>query len=106
MLDDADLVLTAESVHRQHILDDLPQLHRKVFTLGQFEAIIAELPGLSAAASSSPRPASGVRRRPPSTTSPTPTGAGRRPPQQATGTITAMLSVIVPRLTACRRGDR
>ena len=38
MLAAADLVLTAEAAHRQHILDDFPQLHRQVFTLGQFAA--------------------------------------------------------------------
>ena len=43
MLLGADLVLTAESIHRQHVLDDYAQLHRTLFTLGQFEAAIAEI---------------------------------------------------------------
>ncbi len=36
LLEEADVVLTAESTHRQFILDDHPGLFRKVFTLGQF----------------------------------------------------------------------
>ncbi len=36
ILDEADLVLTAETAHRTFILDDHPAMFRKVFTLGQF----------------------------------------------------------------------
>ena len=32
---DADLVLTAETVHRQRILEDQPEAFRRTFTLGQ-----------------------------------------------------------------------
>jgi protein-tyrosine-phosphatase len=98
ILDEADLVLTAESVHRQHILDDRPQLHRKVFTLGQFEAIVAEQPGLSGRELVA---AAGQRRTPsaPEHDVADPYRRGKAAAQQATGTITAMLSVIVPRLT-------
>jgi protein-tyrosine-phosphatase len=101
ILDEADLVLTAEAVHRQHILDDRPQLHRKVFTLGQFEATIAEIPGLSGRELVE---AAG-RRRTPSTPAhdvADPYRRGTAAAEQATGTITAMLSVVVPRLV----GDR
>lgn len=35
MVERADLVLTAEVMHRQFILDERPELFRKVFTLGQ-----------------------------------------------------------------------
>jgi protein-tyrosine-phosphatase len=101
ILDDADLVLTAESVHRQHILDDRPQLHRKVFTLGQFEATIADLPGLSGRELVE---AAG-RRRTPATPAHDVADPYRRGPaaaEKATGTITAMLSAVVPRLV----GDR
>ncbi len=99
LLAGADLVLTAEDVHRRHILDDLPALHRRVFTLGQFAATIDELPGevgheLVLAAG---------RRRAPATREhdvPDPYRRGTAAAEAATGTITAMLSVIVPRLTA------
>lgn len=37
-LDEADLVLTAESEHRQFILTEFPAAFRKVFSLGQFAA--------------------------------------------------------------------
>ena len=101
ILDEADLVLTAESVHRQHILDDRPQLHRKVFTLGQFEATIAELPGLSGRELVE---AAGRRRTPsaPAHDVADPYRRGTAAAEKATGTITAMLSAVVPRLV----GDR
>ena len=96
-LDSADLVLTAESVHRQHILDDFPQLHRRVFTLGQFEATIADLPGRSGRDLVT---AAGRRR---AATTPEhdvadPYRRGKAAAERATGTITTMLSVVVPRL--------
>lgn len=101
LLDSADLVLTAESVHRQHILDDHPQLHRKVFTLGQFEATIAEIPDLGGYQLI----AAAGQRRPPSSPAhdvADPYRRGKAAATKATGTITAMLSVVVPRLV----GDR
>ncbi len=81
LLTSADLVLTAEQVHRQHILDDFPQLHRQVFTLGQFAAAVAEIPdgtGRELVA------AAGQRRTPsaPSTTWPTRSGAGGQRPRR------------------------
>jgi sulfate adenylyltransferase len=48
MLEEADLVLTAEAAHRTFILDDRPGLFRKVFTLGQFAEAVRRAPeGLS-----------------------------------------------------------
>ncbi len=48
LLEEADLVLTAEAAHRAFILDDQPHLFRKVFTLGQFAAAVERAPeGLS-----------------------------------------------------------
>jgi protein-tyrosine-phosphatase len=101
ILEEADLVLTAESTHRQHILDDHPQLHRKVFTLGQFEATIAELPGLSGRELVE---AAGRRRTrsTPAHDVADPYRRGTAAAEEATGTITAMLSAVVPRLV----GDR
>jgi len=94
----ADLVLTAEQVHRQHILDDFPQLHRQVFTLGQFAASIAEIPHLSGRDLVA---AAGQRRTPssPEHDVADPYRRGKAAASRATGTITAMLSAIVPRLT-------
>jgi sulfate adenylyltransferase len=44
MLREADLVLTAEAAHRSLILDDHPELFRKVFTLGQFADAVVRAP--------------------------------------------------------------
>ena len=44
MLDQADLVLTAEAAHRSFILDDHPGAFRKVFTLGQFAEAVSRAP--------------------------------------------------------------
>jgi sulfate adenylyltransferase len=38
MIDEADLVLTAEATHRAQLLEDRPAAFRKIFTLGQFVA--------------------------------------------------------------------
>ncbi len=43
MVDEADLVLTAELSHRSFILDDRPAAFRKLFTLGQFDAVLGGL---------------------------------------------------------------
>jgi sulfate adenylyltransferase len=40
LLEDADLVVTAEASHRTFVLDEQPGLFRKVFTLGQLAAAI------------------------------------------------------------------
>ncbi|WP_241153751.1 adenylyl-sulfate kinase [Nocardioides pantholopis] len=45
LLDEADLVLTAEAAHRTFILDDHPGAFRKVFTLGQFAHALEQVEG-------------------------------------------------------------
>jgi protein-tyrosine-phosphatase len=63
MVDEADLVLTAELSHRSFILDDRPAAFRKLFTLGQFDTVLAGVPeglagrDLLAAAGSGLKPA-------------------------------------------------
>jgi sulfate adenylyltransferase len=48
LLEEADLVLTAESAQRSYLLEDHPAMFRKVFTLGQAAEAIGRLePGLS-----------------------------------------------------------
>jgi sulfate adenylyltransferase len=44
MVDEADLVVTAEASHRQFVLDELPGAFRKVFTLGQLAEAVVRLP--------------------------------------------------------------
>ena len=98
---EADVVLTAESAHRAFILEEFPQHFRKVFTLGQFAATIEDHPGLhgrelvaaAAARRAAARPEHDIT---------DPYRRGRAAASQATGTITAMLSAVVPRLA----GDR
>lgn len=103
MLAGSDLVLTAEQVHRQHILDDFPQLHPQVFTLGQFAAAVVDLPDQTAPhLQGQSLVAAAFQRRTPTVPEhdvADPYRRGRAAAETATGTITAMLSVIVPRLT-------
>nr|WP_246283732.1 adenylyl-sulfate kinase [Nocardioides perillae] len=40
LLDEADVVLTAEATHRTFLLEDQPEAFRKVFTLGQLAAYV------------------------------------------------------------------
>lgn len=104
MLEEADLVLAAESTHRAHILEEHPQLHRRVFTLGQFAATIELIPDLTGRALIAE---AGMRRSAPRTADDVadPYRRGRAASETATGTITAMLSVIVPRLTGSPAGS-
>ncbi len=41
---DHDLVVTAEVAHRSFILDDRPEVFRRVFTLGQLDRTLDDLP--------------------------------------------------------------
>ncbi|WP_036516942.1 adenylyl-sulfate kinase [Nocardioides sp. J54] len=51
MINDADLVLTAEASHRAFVLEEVPGAFRKVFTLGQFAETIERVdPSLTGAA--------------------------------------------------------
>lgn len=45
LVDEADLILTAEASHRTFILDEQPQAFRKVLTLGQFVATLETTDG-------------------------------------------------------------
>lgn len=99
ILREADLILTAEASHRSHILEEQPQLHRKVFTLGQFVATAAQVPGLTGR---DLVVEAGLRRTPPRPDDDVddPYRRGSAASERATATITAMLGEIVPRLAA------
>ena len=101
MLQEADLVLTAEMSHRAHILEEHAHLHRKVFTLGQFLATIQDIPDASGRELVA---AAGRRRTPPRPDGDIadPYRRGKAAVERAAGTIFSMLSVVVPRLL----GDR
>lgn len=44
MIDEADLVLTAEDSHRRFVLEEYPAAFRKVWTLGQFAEAVRRAP--------------------------------------------------------------
>lgn len=44
MVEESDLVLTAEVAHRAFILDDRPGVFRRLFTLGQFDRTLDDVP--------------------------------------------------------------
>ena len=99
ILQDADLVLTAEASHRAFILEEFPQHFRKVFTVGQFAAIIDEhrdLHGRELVA------AAGARRTAarPEHDIADPYRRGESAAATAADTMSRMLAVIVPRLAA------
>ena len=99
ILAEADLVLTAEARHRTFILEDFPEHFRKVFTVGQFAATVAQHPGLrgrelvaAAAAKRAPMRAEDDIADP--------YRRGESASRTAAETMSRMLDVIVPRLTA------
>ena len=105
LLRDADLVLTAESSHRQFILDDHPALFRKVFTLGQFAEVVrngdADLAGreLIAYAAEHRGPAD------PDLDVPDPYRRGPEAARACAHQLDELLRVVVPALTGARRID-
>ena len=97
ILDGVDLVLTAESSHRARILEEHPALLRKVFSLGQFAAAVPNHPGLRGRELVQ---AMGMRRTPALVEHDVddPYRRGTEAAQATAGTISTMLSVIVPAL--------
>jgi sulfate adenylyltransferase len=94
----ADLVLTAESAHRAMILEEQPEELRKVFTLGHFAHAVEEadpaLRGRDLIAAVATRRSAGR----PEHDIADPYRRGDEAAGAAAGTISSMLSVIVPRL--------
>ncbi|MEO9324215.1 adenylyl-sulfate kinase [Nocardioides sp. C4-1] len=98
LLDDADLVVTAEATHRQFVLDDHPEAFRKVFTLGQLAEAVRQAPGdldRDALLQSI-----GERRGPASTELdvPDPYGRGDEAAESCATLVDAYLTTVVPRL--------
>jgi sulfate adenylyltransferase len=103
LIEEADLVLTAEASHRTFILDDHPATFRKVFTLGQFaEAVRALSPELSgrdllrAAGQNRGGAVSRLDVR-------DPYGRGPEAAEACAGQIDELLRVVVPALTGSRK---
>ena len=97
ILAEADLVLTAESRHRTFILEDFPEHFRKVFTVGQFAASIADHPDLRGRALVAAAAARRTSARPEHDIA-DPYRRGDVAAATAASTMSSMLSVIVPRL--------
>ena len=101
-IEQADLVLTAETSHRRFILDDQPGAFRRVFTLGQFvQALQADDSGDTG---HDLLVQLGERRglADPSLDVPDPFRRGPEIAAQCASTIEGMLRVVVPALTGSR----
>jgi len=97
LVEQADVILTAEASHRAFILEEYPQAFRRVFTLGQFAANVEQLDGLRGRDLIA---AAGERRTAADLTLDVadPYRRGNAASATAAGTISTMLSVIVPAL--------
>ena len=102
MVEEADLVVTAEATHRTYVLDEVPAAFRKTFTLGQLAEAVQRL---DAEAAGLDRDALlrllGERR---GTAAPAldvvdPYGRGAEAAEACATVIDAHLDVVVPRLT-------
>ena len=98
LIDDADLVLTAEASHRAFLLEEYPRHFRKVLTLGQFAEAAAgsELRGrelIAEVGRQQPpaRPEHDVR---------DPYRRGRAANAEAAARIDELLAIVVPALVA------
>jgi protein-tyrosine-phosphatase len=94
---EADVVLTAEAAHRTFILEEFPQHFRKVFTVGQFAASVADHPDLRGRALVEAAAARRTAARPEHDIA-DPYRRGDVAAATAADTMSRMLSVIVPRL--------
>ncbi len=101
-VEQADLVLTAETTHRRFILDDHPWAFRRVFTLGQFMAAVRA--DDSGASGRDLLTRLGERRglADPSLDLPDPFRRGPEIAAQCATSIEEMLRVVVPALTGSR----
>lgn len=102
LVDEADLVLTAEVSHRRYVLEERPTAFRKVFTLGQFAEAVKQAEGLTGAELL----AEIGNRRPPADPEldvSDPYGRGPEAATQAAEQIETLLRVAVPALTGSGR---
>jgi len=103
LIEEADLVLTAEATHRTFILDDHPSTFRKIFTLGQFAEAVRvlspELDGRQLLA------AAGLRRGGAASRLDVrdPYGRGPEAAEACAAQIDELLRVVVPALTGTRK---
>jgi sulfate adenylyltransferase len=100
LVDEADLVLTAEAAHRSELLAERPVLFRKTLTLGQAAAAVRRMPAPQTPGELlSLLP--GIRgHADPALDVPDPVGAGPHAALAVGSTIDRLLAVVVPALVA------
>ncbi len=103
LVEAADLVLTAETSHREYVLEEAPGAFRKVFTLGQFAESVARidhnLVGRDLIAHAGHRRATGTR----ADEVGDPFNRGRAANEQCATQIDGLLRVVMPRLAGTGR---
>jgi sulfate adenylyltransferase len=103
LVDAADLVLTAETSHREYVLEEAPGAFRKVFTLGQFAESVARidqnLVGRDLIAHAGHRRATGTSAHEVGD----PFNRGRAANEQCANQIDGLLRVVMPRLAGAGR---
>ncbi|KAA1421437.1 adenylyl-sulfate kinase [Nocardioides humilatus] len=103
LVEAADLVLTAETSHREYVLEEAPSAFRKVFTLGQFAETVARidesLVGRALVAHAGHRRASAS----PVHEIGDPFNRGRTAAELCADQIDGLLRVVMPRLTGAGR---
>ncbi|MEZ0579712.1 adenylyl-sulfate kinase [Nocardioides sp. MH1] len=103
LVESADLVLTAETTHREYVLEEAPSAFRKVFTLGQFAETVnridPSLVGRQLVAHAGHRRASAS----PAHEIGDPFNRGRAAAELCADQIDGLLRVVMPRLTGAGR---
>lgn len=104
LINDADLVLTAESSHRAFVLEDVPGAFRKAFTLGQFaesiDRVDAALTGAALVTAAGHRRAGAVDAH----DIRDPYRRGRAAAEASADQIDQLLRAVLPRLTPSETG--
>lgn len=103
LIEVADLVLTAESTHVEQLVNDNPRAFRKIFSLGQWAATVADsdLTGRALISWAGDNRAPGS----PEHDIPDPYRRGPKPAQEAAERITELLQVALPPLMHDRTRD-
>ncbi|WP_183094033.1 adenylyl-sulfate kinase [Nocardioides stalactiti] len=106
LVEAADLVLTAETSHREFVLEEAPGAFRKVFTLGQFAESVSRIDesvvGRELVALAGHRRAASTAAHEVSD----PFSRGRAAAEQAADQIDGLLRVVMPRLAGAGRITR
>ena len=99
MVEGADIVLTADTTHRQFILDERPGAFRKLFTLGQFARTVEGLPEHLRGRDLVEAAGKGFKPADPEDDVADPYRRGPEAAERAAATIESLLSRFLPRLS-------